>query len=337
MPTRSTSLVRLPLHLLRQTDKEGLDRRDLLEQAGLTESDLVDPDARIPLLRLLALWQAVLKVLTGPDVGIRFGSEVLVRDVGLVGYLMLHSRTLREALERLARFGRILDDAYPPSLVVDGDRAEYSWEPYRRLLSGFERISDHELAAHLTVIREIVGLELRPVRVRLPYTEKPSSLAAHRDFFRAPLEFGAGHSGLVFKAEHLDLPIRSADEELGRYLESYAEEVLEDLAPEGGLLERVERALWAEMKEGHLDLESVASVLAMSPRTLQRRLRDTGTSFSALRDEFRRRMATRLLEDQELAVYEVAFLLGYSEPSTFHRAFRRWTDSSPRQYRAASL
>lgn len=336
MPTRSTSLVRLPLHLLRQTDKEGLDRGELLRQAGLRESDLSDPDARIPLLRFLALWRAVLAILNRPDVGVRFGAEIRVRDVGLVGYLMLNSPTLGDALERVVRFGRILDEDYPPRLVVDGDRAEYRWEPYRQLVIAPERLWDHELAGHLAVIRELVGLDLRPVAVHLPYTDPPRDLSAHRDFFRAPLEFGSDHSGLVFKREHLDLPIRSADATLGRYLEQHAEGVLEELAPDGGLVEKVERALWAEMKEGHLELERVASALAMSPRTLQRRLQSDGTSFSELREEFRRRMATLLLEDRELAVYEVAFLLGYSEPSTFYRAFRRWTDSSPRQFRAAS-
>jgi AraC-like DNA-binding protein len=304
VPTGSTSLVRLPLHLLRQTDKEGLDR------AGPT-------------------------ALTQPGIGVRFGAEVRVRDVGLVGYLMLHSRTLGEALSRLVRFGRILENADPPALVTDGARVEYRWEPYRRQVAMLDRLSDHELAAHLAVIRELVGVDLRPAVVRFRYDEPPSDLSAHRDFFQAPLEFGAGFSGLVFRREHLDLPIRSADESLGLYLERYAEEILEHLAPEGGLLEKVERALWSEMKEGHIDLEHVAAMLAMRPRTLQRRLRDFGTSFSELRDEFRRRMARLLLEDRELAVYEVAFLLGYSEPSTFYRAFRRWTDTSPHQYRSA--
>ncbi len=98
----------------------------------------------------------------------------------------------------------------------------------------------------------------------------------------------------------------------------------------------VERALWAEVKEGRPSLQNVASTLAMSPRTLQRRLNDEGTSFSEILEAFRQQMATVLLEDDKLAVYEIAFLLGYSEPSTFHRAFRRWTDRSPREFRSSS-
>jgi AraC-like DNA-binding protein len=124
-----------------------------------------------------------------------------------------------------------------------------------------------------------------------------------------------------------------ADVTLGGYLDQLATELLRGLPDPDSFRDRVRRAMWSELSDGPPALTTTAANLAVSPRTLQRRLREEGTSFGQLLDELRREFALRLLRDRKLAVYEVAFLLGYAEPSTFHRAFRRWTGLSPLRFR----
>jgi len=331
----NTVVARLPLFVLRQAEAAGLDRQKALRVADLSEEALADPDARILVRKNLELWRFILDSLPDPDLGIRFGSELETRDAGLVGYTMLHSSTLLNALQRLVRFGRILEESDPPELRVGSQVAEYLWRSYPQQEVLLQRMIDYELAAGVAVVREITGVDIEPIEIRFPYAERPSDLTAHRRHFRCNLSFGEPLAGMVFRRRDLDLPVREADEELGSYLERYAEEVLEALAPGGSLAEKVERAMWAKMKKGRLTLDGIASALAVSPRTLQRRLREEGTSFVELRDRFRRDMAVVILRDRRLAIYEVAFLLGYSEPSTFYRAFRRWMGTSPHEYRAS--
>ena len=332
----NTAVVRLPLFVLRQAEAAALDRAELLRAADLSEEDLADPDARILVRKNLDLWKFILDSLPDPDLGIRFGSELRIRDAGLVGYTMLHSTTLLEALERLFRFGRILEEADPAELRLGSDRAEYGWRAYPQQEVLLQRMIDYELAALVGVVREITGVDVEPLEIRLPHAQRPSDLAAHRRYFRCPISFDQPTVGVVFRRRDLDLPVREADTELGSYLERYAEEVLESLAPGGSLADRVERAMWTEMKQGRLTLAGIASALAVSPRTLQRRLKEEGTSFAEIRDRFRRDMAVVILRDRRLAIYEVAYLLGYSEPSTFYRAFRRWMGTSPHEYRAST-
>jgi len=333
VPNSKTTLARFPRFYIAQAERLGLDSAEILAQAGLKQSELDEPDARIRVAKVLEIWRAMVDMRDDPGLGIQIGSAMRARDGGLVGYLMQHSHTLGAALERLVRFGHILDETAVPALEVRRGVAEYSVRPLPELMSSLKRLADCDLAAVLAVARDITGHDLEPVEVHFPYPRQDEDLGAHVGFFRCRLEFDQPLARLVFKTSDLDLPTHAADEGLVRYLEGYAEQVLETLVPQGTLSDRVERALWAGLKEGEVSLEWTASHLAISARTLQRRLRDDGTSFNELRDRFRHEMAARLLAQPDLAIYEVALLLGYSEPSTFYRAFRRWTGTSPRQYR----
>jgi len=301
VPNTKTTLARFPRFYLAQAERLGLDRAAILSQAGLDESELNEPDARIRVAKVLDIWRAMVAVREDPGLGIQIGSALRARDGGL--------------------------------LEVRNGVAEYSVRPLPELMSSLRRLADCDLAAVLAVARDITDRDLVPVEVHLPYPRQDEDLSAHVDFFRCRLEFDRQHARLVFKASQMELPTHAADEGLMRYLEGYAEQVLETMVPQGSLSDRVERALWAGLKEGEVSLDWTASNLAISARTLQRRLRDDGTSFNELRDGFRREMATRLLAQPDLAIYEIALLLGYSELSTFYRAFRRWTGTSPRQHR----
>lgn len=336
MPISGTALARLPLFALNQAEKLGLDRALLLQQADLTEMDLADPDSRIRTEKNIRILGGIFDAIEDRDLGIRLGAAIRAKDTGLVGYTMMHSATLGEALSRLTRFGRILDESFPPTVRVDGGKTVYGIEPLPEQRLGMERLADYDLAGHVAILRELAGVEIIPLEVHLPYLNPPDDLAEFRSFFRGKLLFDQPETRLIFKNQTLRLPVRTADPVLGTYLDQLAEKVIETLAPDGTLAEKVERALWAEIKDGKPELGSVAKSLTMSPRTLQRRLREEETSFAELLDHFRHQMSLQLLQDRELAIYEIAYLLGYSEPSTFYRAFRRWTGASPLEIRERS-
>ena len=326
-----TGLARLPLMLLRHVEEFGLDRDELMRSAGLSTAELEDPDARVSTHKTWSLWRAIVDRETDPALGLRLGAAARVRDFGVVGYVMFYSSTLREALERLCRYSHVITKAVQYMLEHEGQRSRVQLESNPRFDALIHPL-DARLAFVVAAAREITAAEVVPLEVRFTY-EAPLARAEHQRFFRCPLGFEHSASAVVFAADDLDRPAVGGDATLGGYLERVADEVLQSLDDRSSLSDRVQRAIWSQLAAGPPSLSRVAALVGISPRTLQRRLRTSGTSFGLLLEELRHRMALRLLEDRSLAVYEVAFLLGYSDPSTFYRAFRRWQGAAPDEYR----
>ena len=138
---------------------------------------------------------------------------------------------------------------------------------------------------------------------------------------------------MVFATRDLDLPVPGGDETLAGYLSESAERALRKLFAGTSIKERVRSAIWAELSEGPPTLRRTASVLHLPPRTLQRHLAAEGTTLRREIERIREHMAIATLRERTVPIEEVAFILGYTEASTFYRSFRRWTGKTPRQYR----
>jgi AraC-like DNA-binding protein len=326
-----TGLARLALMHLDRTTKMGLARDELLEAAGLTAEQLRDPDARIPLSTVARLWRSVSERLPDPALGLHLGATARARELGLVGYTLVFSRTVGAALRRFARYSRIMSDA----LVVHLDATpEATWVrlDVQPALRAFRPAADARLAALISVLRQISGSRLAPLTVQFPYRQ-PAEVSAYQDFFRAPLEFGAPSTACLLGADDLARPVITSDESLAGYLEQLADQVLGTLGAERTVGDQVRRVLWRELSEGAPNLARTARALGLGARTLQRRLRAEHTTFGAVLARLRREMAQPLLRDGDLAVSEVAFLVGYEDVGAFQRAFRKWFGLSPRAFR----
>ena len=309
----------------------GLSRAGLLRQARLDEAQLRDPDHRIPIDAVVRLWRAIAAGAADPAIGLRLGKDVRVRELGLVGYTMVSSRTLGAALGRLDRYDRIVSDTLHVEL---GAMPDATWVrlDVHTALRALRPAADARLATLLSVCRELIVGSVNPLAVRLPY-RKPEQVADYEEFFRAPVEFGALATALLVAEEHLQRPIAQCDDTLAGYLDRLAEQLLVPRDGESSVRYQIRRVLWSDLPDGVPALETLARRLGMSGRTLQRRLRDEQTTFHDVLMEFRRDAAPALLRDGRLAVSEVAFLLGYEDPSSFQRAFRRAFGVSPRTFR----
>jgi AraC-like DNA-binding protein len=328
-PFEPCGLARLPLILLHHAGGLGLDRAELMRRAGFHDDDLRDPDARVPIRKFWALWQMAVDETGDEGLALRVFSSTPLRQYGLVGYLMTNCGTLGQALDRLARYSRLVTEAVRLHWEHDGTSgriafAGTSGEP--------RRASDSRLAFLVTAARELTARPLIPRDVQFPYP-RPQDVTFIEATLGSNLSFDRPQAAILFEGHDVDLAVVGADPTLGRYLDNLADRLLEAMPAAAEFQDRAGRAIWAALREGRADLESVAARLAVSPRTLQRRLQAEGSSYAGLLDTVRRELAIGLLRERTLAVYEVAFLLGYSEPSTFHRAFRRWMGTSPRAYR----
>jgi AraC-like DNA-binding protein len=167
------------------------------------------------------------------------------------------------------------------------------------------------------------------------FTHCPNDPAEYEQAFGCPVRVNAGWNGFALAEEVWDLPMRRRDPSLVRLLEPHADVAVSGATTPMALRERVRRAQARGLTAGDASVGTVARVLALSARTLQRRLADEGTSYQAELDHVRREVAERHLHDSALAIAEISFLLGYSEPAAFHRAFKRWHHVTPQAYRAA--
>lgn len=332
---KPTGLARIPLIALELAAELGLDPEQIENRAGLTEQKLADPDARVPLSKLASTWQAVIALKPEESIGLRVGRLIKVRQLGLVGYTMVYSDTLRDAFQRLARYSRIIQEAEEISFDEDEEHAWLRMRPVPAL-DALRHPADSRLAVGVNVAREITGIDITPVEVRFPYP-KPADTGELQQFFGAPLRFGGPCSQLTFRRQDLHRSIRSADQVLVGYLDQLAEQIVAELMKSGTLVERVRRAIWTDLSGGCVSLATAAKRLGMGSRSLQRRLKDEGTSFMKILDDLRHDTAVQLLHDRQIAIYEIAYLLGYFDPSTFYRAFRRWEGTPPQDYRRSRL
>jgi len=310
---------------------EGLDVAALLDESGLEAASVGDPDSRFPTERVSLLWQLAVARSGNPAIGLANSNVAKPASFDLVGYAMMSSPHLLGILERLSRYVAIVSDA--ASLAV----AEHD-EGYRMTLelSGGGRPVprqrfEFDLMTILSFCRWVTNRDLRPLALELRFPP-PADLRPYQEAFKCTLRFGAPVNALLFAGADVMNPLPTAHPLLARMHERLASEHLQrlDHAP---ISRRARAAIIGRLPDGEPGRSDVAGALEMSERSLQRRLQAEGTTFLRLLDDTRRELAQQYLGQTDVSVAEAGFLLGFADQSSFFRAFRRWFEISPRQYR----
>lgn len=307
----------------------GIDRGELLAEAGLREVDVVDRDGYLPLRAQVELGQALARRRPGVNLGLVGLDYFRVSTLGVLGYVVSHCATLGEALAAFARYQTLLSPAVRWRIDTGG-RPRVRIEAAQPL-QGLGFPLETQVGAWVVIGRQLTEREWSPVRVRLRHRPAgPAHELAER--LGCPVEFGAEVNELELPASVLELPVVGARPELQPSLARLVES-LQSPAGAEEFSERVRALLLEELPRGLTTKDEAARRLGVSPRTLGRRLHDDGTSFRELLEEVRRRLAQAWLADPSVAIHEIAYLLGYSDPSAFHRSFRRWTGRTPAAWR----
>jgi AraC-like DNA-binding protein len=313
----------------------GVDSAALLAAVGLAPELLASPEARVPLATVRALWDEAAARSGDVHFGLHAGEAVPRGAFGVLEYTAGAGATLGDGLRLLARYTRLVDQAAEVTLEVQGARATLCHALPGDPLGAGPHASAFILAGLLSYARQATGTPLAPLEVRLPHPA-PADAREHARVFGGPVRFGAPDVALVLPASALPLPLATADAGLLAILQAHAEELLARLAPPAGeTTSRVRALLLPRLAEGEPEVGAAARALGLSSRTLQRRLADEGATFREVHDALRRELALRHVGEGRLSLAEVAFLLGFQEPSAFHRAFRRWTGTTPGAWREA--
>ncbi|HEU4406711.1 MAG TPA: AraC family transcriptional regulator [Polyangiaceae bacterium] len=321
--------------LVAYAEARGVPAAEALAAVSLEPSALAGAEARVTQATYNRLWARLAAASGDDDFGLHFAERLDFDALDVVGHLVAKSATFGQGLERVVAYSRLLHDAGRVELEREGDGVRV-YPGCRGLTHEWPRhVAEFSAAAVVVLGRVVTGVAWAPRGVDFRHA-KPARADEHRRIFGVAPRFRRPETSVVLGADVLALPVREAQAGVLTYLDAYARGALERLGEaDDPLTASVERAVARAMERGAPDLEPVAAQLGLSPRTLQRRLAEAGTSFQALADGVRRAYAERYLADDRLALAEVGFLLGFSDPSNFHRAFRRWTGTTPAAFRAA--
>jgi AraC-like DNA-binding protein len=312
----------------------GVSAEALFVAADLDSAMLADPSARVPLLGAGKLALEAMRLSGQPDFALRLGASAPTRALHVVGHMLVSAGTARQAIALFQRYAPLILEGAEYELVeADGVAALRFEHPMIR--PPYERFTTEVSLAFMANIGvALVGSASHPRVVRFRH-EAPAEPARYVEFFHCPVEFGQPHAELVFDAELLDVPHLHTDERLCALLERRADELLTSRDGAIAASARVRAMLGLEPTLESLGLPWAASKLGVEERTLRRQLRAEDTSWSELFEREQRERACAALARGRTPIKEVAYRTGFSEPSAFHRAFKRWTGRTPAEYRRA--
>ena len=321
-----TALSRFTRGLVRVFVDRGMPAAAVAVHAGLHASVLDKPLSDAAARRL---WEHAPELAGDEDFGLHFAEAATLEELGITGYIARASATVGDACSRIVHMQRLLKDADQLELRVDEHGATLIDLPRADLPPWPRALAEALMASWVLWPRRWVDAPCGIVSLSFQHA-RPARLDEHERIFGCPIRFSAPRNELVFPAEAWALPLRTSDALLARYLESAAVEEARRRRNGDPFLARLERAIVDVMPSGALGADRVARAVGLSRRSLHRRLSERGLTYQALVDDLRHRTARSLLDRGEHNITEVAFLVGFSDPSGFRRAYRRWTGQAPR-------
>ncbi len=320
-----------PQALLHACAQRGISTRQILRGARIAPSTLINPAARIPAEQVAVLWQKARQAAGEDSIAVDAARHLPIGSYRVFDYLLLSSANGEQGLRHVIESYPLLNEAFQFSLVQG---CKHSSIALSRIDGGVHLPRLYVLyifSAILVRLEHMLGFRpaMREFRIAAPAGRSIEGLQA---WFGAPLRFGQARNEIIFDSRLLAQPSLHADPALCEVLWHHAKGLMRRESPGTDFIAAVRAAIAPRPGLCSATLTEVASHLAMSPRTIQRRLAENGLTFLQLADEVRRERSMSLLAEAT-PLGEVAYQLGFSEPSSFHRAFKRWTGMAPGEFR----
>lgn len=319
----------------------GANREQLMARSGITVDDLADPDNRIPMANYVALMRSA-KALTGePALGLIWGQSIDLSELSVVGLLSRASQTMIEAFHQINRYGRLV-------IEVEGvgfeDRFQLRPDPAtgglwlidtRKNPNEFPELTESTWARMICNSREFAAkADLMVLAVHVTHAA-PAHAEAYRRILGIEPVFGSDKNAILLPPGWGAVRVAKASRYVFGIFSEHAQKLLAELETAKTVRGQVEAHAIPLLHTGELGIDVIAGRMALSRQTLYRKLKAEGVTFETVLDELRHRMALHYLDGQKVSVNETAYLVGFSEPSAFSRAFKRWTGHSPRHRAAA--
>ena len=340
MPTSAhySALSSWVLMIAKAIDSYGQNSRQLFAEAGLDHHKLRDPLARFPYPAVVRLWKLATETCGDPSFGLTVAQHWHPTTFYALGYAWLASSTLDEAFDCAARYTRIVNTAASGIIRVERSPASFRviFDASHVRLSEPppDAAADAALAVFVRMCREAYGERFDPLRVMLQHPD-PGRPARYQQEFRCPVVFSQAENAIWLEPDIAVEPLATANPELVRVNDQIVTDYLARL-DRADIVMRVRSRLIEHLPSGSCDETTIAGELNLSLRSLQRKLKDRGVSFSQLLEDTRRELGRDYVRDSQHSINEIAYLLGFTEPGNFSRAFRRWYGKTPSEYRGTA-
>lgn len=314
---------------------KGADAATLVARAGIDPKVLEDHDNRIALANYVALMRAGKELSGDPALALHYGETNDMAQVSIVGLIGAASETMMHAFAQLNRYGRLVIefDGPPERFRVEQD-SRGMW-----VVDNREHPNDFPELTESTFARMICGPRVYGVtdlaRAVTVTHAAPAHRAEYERVYRCPVTFGAEKNAFLIDERWLHHRIQATPRYAFGILSEHADALLKNLEQSKTTRGRVESLLMPILHTGDVSMDLIAGKMALSRQTLFRRLKAEGTTFEKLLDELRHKLALHYLRGKKASVNETAYLVGFSDPAVFSRAFKRWTGASPRTMRAS--
>ncbi len=311
---------------------DSVDGAALLSEIGLDPHGPWDPKVMIPDTVYYELLESIAGKTEATDLPIRVGASMRCDEYGALGLAWKAAVDLRGSYSRVERYARLWTSV-----------VEYELRPHPRGMlfilhrSGPRRLgmrlsNEATLASGVSLARQVCPVRFSPLAVYVRH-RAPKTLEHHEAWFGCPVHFDADMDALLISQTALSQPNVLGDEGISRYLISHLDAELSEIADEESLVEKAKKAIAQALSEGAPKMAGIARGLGLSARSFHRRLSEHGVSFQTLTEQTRMELAEGLLRDERHSLAEIAFLTGFSEQSSFTRAFKRWVGQTPASYR----
>lgn len=314
--------------------RRGATMEEVCKAIGVTQATLENPEAIANLDQSIKAWELAMRYSGDPFLGLHLGETTSPGLVGMVGYFMESSPDLQTAFHNLIEFSRLVDSE-PTHIEVRGEEfilhlpvdplwVELSPETARQVL-------DHGFSSIPNFIKLLCGKAIHPIRVSSPFP-RPSDTREYARIFKAEPLFNQPSAYVAFRLQDMQMPLIGHNPVLNKVFKELLEKAIARSGTAVSIANDVRRVILQKFISTIPQLPEVAELLHVSPRTLQRRLKDEGVTFQGIVESVKSEMAIGMLKKPGLTVNEIAYKLGYMEPNVFRRAFKKWTGRSPREY-----
>jgi AraC-like DNA-binding protein len=330
----SVSLVNLSLRTAVQL---GIDRQEILSLIDLSEEVLQNSENYVPCEIQGKIMKYAIELTGNRYFPLESGKNFEPGNLNILGYLISNAPNLRSAYEHGVRFDQIVGDGVIFSFEEkNGLVFNYIDVIAEELLPYKEYCSESCLSSIITLKRQIVSKNINPQSVHFQHAA-PADIDPYIRFFECPVLFNQPRNCLVFPDSIMEEKISHSNSDLYIVFKHYAEEILQKINREDTTVRQVTKVLFKLLPENPVSIESVAERMALGVRTLQRQLKNEGSSFNKVLMTVRKELATRHLQKTSIPIAEISYLLGFAEPSIFHRSFKKWTGKTPRDFRREKL
>ena len=328
-----STLVSMAAIIVNALESYGLDYRPILKEAGLDAYKVYAPSERVPSIKYKKLWDLSVQHSGDPCFGLTYAAYIQPSALHGLGFSWIASHTLKDGLNRLVRFQKIL--ATDLILKLSETQASYCLydavgqknDPFQFSDAAY----DAQIATVYKICQIMLGPDIKPTRVSFEHPEPPCG-EKFEQFFGIPVRFNTHETAIEFDRKMSDLPASSANPELARINDQVVIDYLKQFE-QGDIVTQTRKYIIDHLPSGVPRQAVIASALNLSLRNFQRKLAVSGTSYHELLNQIRHEMACHYLKSPDHQIITIAFLLGFSDPSNFARAFKRWNGLSPLHFR----